>query len=58
MHFYGCDDPAPEIGRLFPKSLETGAGEQATKPAVGCFCCLFLIVDFLIMKVVNYVKIN
>jgi hypothetical protein len=46
LHFYGCDDPAPEIGRLFPLIMETGADEQATKPAVGCFRCLFLFFDF------------
>ena len=41
--FYGCDDPAPETGRLFPLIGETGADEQATKPAVvGCFRCLLL----------------
>jgi hypothetical protein len=27
-------------------SLETGADEQATKPAVGCFRCLFSFINF------------
>jgi len=29
------------------QDLETGVEEQATKPAVGCFRCLFLFFDFL-----------